>query len=129
MQWLHEYIHSIVKMTKTSRFLCQFFGVLTNELKKLWDLYILLIFQNFPDMKKFFQRFIQHAYIHCQILGLNKRQNQGFFITFEPFCLFLWAVSLCHFEKWRGKNCTKGFLPCFEMAFYTEYSLKFMHIL
>ena len=52
-------------MTKTSRFLCLIFGVLTNDLKKLLDLYILLIFQNFSNMKKFFQRFAQYAYIHC----------------------------------------------------------------
>lgn len=129
MQWLHKYIHSVVKMTKTSRFLCSFFGVLTNELKKLWNLYIPLIFDNFSDIKKFFQHFTQDAYIHCKILGLNKRQKQDFFITFELFYLFLGPFNLYHFEKWRGKNCTKGFLSCFKMAFYTEYSWKFMHIL
>lgn len=65
MQLLHEYIHSFGKMTKTSRFLCSFFGVLTNGLKKLWNLYVLVFFYNFSDMKKFFRHFIQDAYIHC----------------------------------------------------------------
>ena len=96
-------------MTKTSRFFSLFFGVLTNDLKKLSDLYISLIFQNFSDMKKFFQRFTQYAYIHCKILGLNKWQKQNFFITFKPFFLFLWLLTYIILKNDRVKIAQKAF--------------------